>query len=84
MAVRHRRAAGGERRSAILYISHRLAEVRRLCRRGTVLRNGESIGTVDLAGTSDADIFRMMVGTRPDAERGRHVPQVNAADGAAR
>ncbi len=51
---------------AILYISHRLAEVRRLCRRGTVLRNGESIGTVNLSGTTDADIFRMMVGTPPD------------------
>ena len=46
----------------VLYISHRLAEVRRLCRRGTVLRNGESIGTVDLADAEDADIFRMMVG----------------------
>lgn len=50
---------------AVLYISHRLGEVRRLCRRGTVLRNGESIGTVDLAGTADSDIFRMMVGTPP-------------------
>jgi ribose transport system ATP-binding protein len=47
---------------AVLYISHRLAEVRRLCRRGTVLRNGQSIGTVELAGARDVDIFRMMVG----------------------
>jgi ribose transport system ATP-binding protein len=51
---------------AILYISHRLAEVRRLCRRGTVLRNGRSISTVDLTGTPDAEIFRMMVGTSQD------------------
>ena len=55
--------AGGD--VAILYISHRLSEVRRLCQRGTVLRNGESINTVDLAGTADADIFRMMVGAAP-------------------
>lgn len=47
---------------AVLYISHRLAEVRRLCHRGTVLRNGQSIDTVELAGARDADIFRMMVG----------------------
>ena len=46
----------------VLYISHRLAEVRRLCQRGTVLRNGESIGTVALADAADAEIFRMMVG----------------------
>ena len=47
---------------AVLYISHRLAEVRALCGRATVLRNGRSIATVDLAGASDADIFEMMVG----------------------
>lgn len=47
----------------VLYISHRLAEVRRLCQRGTVLRNGQSIGTFDLSVTEDAEIFRMMVGT---------------------
>lgn len=52
---------------AILYISHRLAEVRRLCHRATVLRNGESMRTVELAGTSDAQIFSLMVGKSPDA-----------------
>jgi ribose transport system ATP-binding protein len=56
-------AEGG---TAILYISHRLAEVRRLCARATVLRNGENIGTVKLAGTSDTEIFRMMVGVAPE------------------
>ena len=61
------RIIGGD--VAILYISHRLAEVRRLCRRGTVLRNGESIRTVDLADTADADVFRMMVGTSPDNDQ---------------
>jgi len=54
----------------VLYISHRLAEVRRLCRRGTVLRNGQSIETVELADARDADIFRMMVGrSAEEAER---------------
>ena len=46
----------------VLYISHRLSEVRRLCRRGTVLRNGQSIGTVPLDDVNDRDIFEMMVG----------------------
>jgi ribose transport system ATP-binding protein len=65
-AIVERLAARGV---AVLYISHRLAEVRRLCQRGTVLRNGESMGTVALAGASDADIFRMMVGSGPEARR---------------
>jgi ribose transport system ATP-binding protein len=58
-AIIERLAATG---MGILYISHRLADVRRLCRRGTVLRNGQSVETVDLAGVPDAEIFRLMVG----------------------
>ncbi|MCX5569870.1 sugar ABC transporter ATP-binding protein [Kaistia nematophila] len=54
---------------AVLYISHRLAEVRALCSRATVLRNGRSIATVDLAGASDADIFEMMVGRAVRSEK---------------
>jgi ribose transport system ATP-binding protein len=47
---------------AVIYISHRLSEVRRLCSRGTVLRNGCSIGTVPLRDVADSKIFEMMVG----------------------
>jgi ribose transport system ATP-binding protein len=56
--------------TAILYITHRLAEVRRLCSRATILRNGENVGTVDLDGVSDSDIFAAMVGVAP----GRQLP----------
>ena len=48
--------------TAILYISHRLAEVRSLCQVATVLRNGRSVATVDLGAASDDQIFEMMVG----------------------
>jgi ribose transport system ATP-binding protein len=51
--------------TAILYITHRLAEVRRLCSRATILRNGENVSTVDLGGVSDSDIFAAMVGVTP-------------------
>ncbi len=57
-----RAAASG---TAILYITHRLAEVRRLCTRATILRNGEHISTVDLDRVSDHDIFAAMVGNTP-------------------
>jgi ribose transport system ATP-binding protein len=49
--------------TGVLYISHRLSEVRRLCRRCTVLRNGESIETVPLEGVDNERIFEMMVGS---------------------
>ena len=48
--------------TAVLYISHRLAEVRSLCEVATVLRNGRSVDTVDLRAASDDQIFEMMVG----------------------
>lgn len=51
---------------AVLYISHRLAEVREICSDATVLRNGRSIASVGLAQASDDDIFEMMVGRRVD------------------
>ncbi len=54
---------------AVLYISHRLPEVRELATRATVLRNGRSIASVDLAEAGDDDIFEMMVGHRIDHAR---------------
>ena len=62
--------------TGILYISHRLAEIRHLCRRATVLRNGESIRTVALDGVDDTGIFGLMVGkaTRAAAVAVRTAP----------
>ena len=54
--------------TAVLYISHRLGEVRELCQRATVLRNGRSIGTVPLVDVNDDEIFRMMVGRSPQSQ----------------
>ena len=59
---------------AILYISHRLAEVRAICTTATVLRNGRSIASVGLANASDADIFEMMVGHRVTQTRRPQAP----------
>ena len=50
-----------ERGITIVYISHYLQEIERLCDRVTVLRNGRDVGTV-LPGTTPArEIARMMV-----------------------
>lgn len=47
---------------ALVYISHRLDEVRTLCDRVTVLRDGELVATRDVADTSDAELVSMIVG----------------------
>ncbi|CAN7475132.1 ABC transporter ATP-binding protein [Phyllobacterium sp. LjRoot231] len=47
---------------SILYISHRLEEVRRLCDRATVLRHGKVVGQCDPRAQTAASLARMMVG----------------------
>ena len=47
---------------AIIYVSHRLAEVLVLSDRITVLRDGRHVGTVETPTTSERALIRMMVG----------------------
>ena len=46
----------------ILFISHKLHEVKALCDRVTVLRLGRTVGTAELKSLSEQAISRMMVG----------------------
>jgi ribose transport system ATP-binding protein len=46
----------------IIYISHKMDELKQIADRVTVLRDGEYVGTVDTATTSMATIIGMMVG----------------------
>lgn len=46
----------------IIYISHRMEEIFKMCDRITVLRDGESIGTKVTAETNFNEIVKMMVG----------------------
>ena len=46
----------------IIYISHRLKEIFDLCDRVTVLRDGDLVATMDTAGTTEAELVRLMVG----------------------
>jgi len=63
LAIARKRADAGK---LVLYISHRLAEVRRVAERMTVLRNGETVGTRTTANLSDDEIVTMMLGRRLD------------------
>lgn len=47
---------------AILYISHRLDEVRALCDSATILRHGKVVGRVDPRQETSASLARLMVG----------------------
>ncbi len=47
---------------SIVYVSHKMDEIFRICDRATVLRDGETIGTVETASSSVKELIRMMVG----------------------
>ena len=51
---------------AVIYISHRLDEVFRICDRITVLRDGENAGELATAEASPEQVVRMMVGRELD------------------
>lgn len=52
---------------AILYISHKLDEIKALCHRATILRLGKLVGTVEVAEQSAASLASMMMGEELEA-----------------
>jgi ribose transport system ATP-binding protein len=60
-----RLAAGGV---SIIYVSHKMDEVFRVCQRATVMRDGKVVGMVDLKKTATAEVIAMMVGRELLAE----------------
>ncbi|THD83421.1 ABC transporter ATP-binding protein [Aliigemmobacter aestuarii] len=65
--------------TAILYISHKLEEIRNLCDAATILRRGKVVGTADPKATTARELAELMVGTtltppeRRRADRGEVV-----------
>ena len=57
---------------SILYISHRLEEVKRLCDKATVLRHGKVVAHCDPRQETAASLARMMVGS--DVTNARRTP----------
>ncbi len=51
-----------ERGTGIVYITHKLDEVRRLAHRLTVLRDGARVTTMNARGVTEEDMVRLMVG----------------------
>ncbi|HSI47600.1 MAG TPA: ABC transporter ATP-binding protein [Ideonella sp.] len=51
--------------TSILYISHKLDEIRALCHHCTVLRGGKVTGEVDPTQETNASLSRLMIGAEP-------------------
>ena len=62
---------------SILYISHKLHEIRALCTACTVLRGGEVTGVCDPRQESNASLSRLMIGSEPPALE-RRTPNTGA------
>ena len=69
------RAGGG----SVLFVTHDLDEVREVCDRVTVLRDGRRAGTAEVAGTSVEDLVEMIIGHRLE----RRAPERREAAGGA-
>ena len=74
-----------EQNIGIVYISHFLEEIRALCDRFTVLRDGKSVGSGEVAQTSNEQIIAMMVGRSvadlyPRSHRTRGEPVLEIKD----
>lgn len=72
--IRQLRAEG----VGIVYISHKMDEIKRIADRITVMRDGAHVGTVEAADTPMARIIAMMVG-REIGEESVSVPDLSAA-----
>ena len=72
---------------SILYITHKLDEIRRLCRRCIILRNGQKVLDQAVSEMSNDDIFRSMAGrsaveqfiAAPSSARPQDVPALEAS-----
>jgi ABC-type uncharacterized transport system ATPase subunit len=64
---------------SILYISHKLDEIRALCERATVLRAGRVTGECDPRQETSSGLARMMIGA--ELPHPRHHPAMTRGDG---
>ncbi|MDD2959576.1 MAG: ABC transporter ATP-binding protein [Lachnospiraceae bacterium] len=46
----------------IIFISHKLDEIKKICNRATIMRNGKSMGTYNVSEISTDDMSKLMVG----------------------
>lgn len=61
---------------AVIYVSHRMAEIRQVCQTATVMRDGKMVDTFDIGQRDTAEIVHLMLGevTGELQETGRFYP----------
>ena len=65
---------------SVIFISHRLIEISRLCDRATVLRDGETVGVVDMAPGAEDRIVGLMLGPAPTGDESLAQPMDDVVD----
>ncbi|MDQ2674613.1 MAG: sugar ABC transporter ATP-binding protein, partial [Chloroflexota bacterium] len=74
------RERGGSR--SVIFISHRMSEIRTVCDRATVLREGQTVGVVDVAPGSEERIVELMLGDIADEMAADTLERTGDAPGA--
>ncbi|MBA3626408.1 MAG: sugar ABC transporter ATP-binding protein [Chloroflexi bacterium] len=65
---------------SVIFISHRLIEISRLCDRATVLRDGETVGVVEMAPGAEDRIVELMLGPAPTGDESLSKPMDDVVD----
>jgi ribose transport system ATP-binding protein len=77
--------------TTIIFISHRMEEVRRFCSALTILRNGKAVGSHQVSDITDDAVIELMIGraltatfppkpARPSADAGTAVPALSVRE----
>lgn len=64
---------------SVIFISHRFLEIAALCDRATVLRDGETVGVVDIEPGVEERIVELMLGARLEKARAAVAPEHEAS-----
>ena len=63
---------------SVIFISHRFLEIAALCDRATVLRDGETVGVVDIEQGVEERIVELMLGAKMEKARAASLPSGDA------
>lgn len=64
---------------SVIFISHRLIEISQVCDRATVLRDGETVGVVDMTQGAEERIVGLMLGPTAETDPSTRMPPVSGA-----
>ena len=64
----------GQTGRSVVFISHRLLEISNVCDRATVLRDGKTVGVLDMGRGAEDEIVSLMLGPADDENRSATTP----------